>query len=505
MSLLSPGGFLWLLVHEVRVTFRGGVRSNRIGLAITAVFITVLTVFAGFPLAVALRHYKLLLTPIVVLSIDAAVFVVFTLLLSQTLSSATLALYERGDLDLVLSSPVSARRVLAVRALVIATSPLAIFLSLLGPMVIPSAFFGHPQWLAAVGVLASLSLAASSVGLFLAMALFSLIGPRRTRTLGQLLAAFIGAALFLGGQSRYVFGQQAPQAMALFKELSATGMFRRDTLFGSLAAAVVGEPIPFASLVLSAVGLFVFASWALGTRFSRDASIAAGLSTGAARASRSRPVRGFRGGVFRSLVRKELLLLARDPALLSQVFLRVLYLLPLVFILVRNTQAHLEGQVSTSTGALVFIASQVSASLAWITVSAEDAPDLLVSAPISRRFTRRAKLSAALLPLIVLLVIPVGYLSMLSPRIGLIAAMGVAAASISAGLINLWYEVPGQRRQFRRRGSGTLVGNIAVLLMGLAWSATTSSAAFGSRWAPFGVIASLAVLFGFYRGRTNRA
>jgi ABC-2 type transport system permease protein len=256
---------------------------------------------------------------------------------------------------------------------------------------------------------------------------------------------------------------------------------------------------------LSAVGLFVFASWALGTRFSRDASIAAGLSTGAARASRSRQVRRFRGGVFRSLVRKELLLLARDPALLSQVFLRVLYLLPLVFILVRNTQAHLEGQVSTSTGALVFIASQVSASLAWITVSAEDAPDLLISAPISRRFTRRAKLSAALLPLVVLLVMPVGYLSMLSPRIGLIAAIGVVAASISAGLINLWYEVPGQRRQFRRRGSGTLVGNIAVLLMGLAWSATTSSAAFGSRWAPFGVIASLVVLLGFYRGRTNRA
>jgi ABC-2 type transport system permease protein len=201
VSLLSPGGFLWLLVHEVRVTFRGGVRSNRIGFAITAVFITVLTVFAGVPLAVALHHYKLLLTPIVILSIDTAVFVVFTLLLSQTLSSATLALYERGDLDLVLSSPVSARRVLAVRALVIATSPLAIFLSLLGPMVIPSAFFGHPQWLAAVGVLASLSLAASSVGLFLAMALFSLIGPRRTRTLGQLLAAFIGAALFWGDRA----------------------------------------------------------------------------------------------------------------------------------------------------------------------------------------------------------------------------------------------------------------------------------------------------------------
>ena len=505
MKFLSPGSFLWLLAHEMRVTFRGGVRSNWLGIVITAAFITVLTVFAGLPLAVALRHFRLPLTPIVILSIDSAVIVVFTLLLSQTLSTATLALYERGDLDLMLSSPVSARRVLAVRALVIATSPLAIFLSLLGPMVIPSAFFGHAQWLGAIGVLASLALAASSVGLFLAMGLFSLIGPRRTRTLGQLLAAFIGAMLFLAGQGRYLFGQKSPQALALFKQLAASGIFRRDTLFGSLAAAVVGEPIPFAVVAISAITLFVFSSWALGTRFSRDASIAAGINTGLGRVAASRPARRFRSGAFRNVVRKELLLLARDPALLSQVFLRVLYLLPLVFILVRNTQAHLEGQVSTGTGALVFIASQVSASLAWITVSAEDAPDLLVSAPISRRFARRAKLSAALLPLGVLLVIPITYLSLLSPRIGLIAALGVIAASISAGLINLWFEVPGQRRQFRRRGSGSLAGNIAVLLMGLAWSATTSGAAFGSPWAIVGVAVTLAILFGFYRGRTNRA
>ena len=505
MRFLSPGSFLWLLAHELRVTFRGGVRSNWIGFAITGLFITVLTVFAGLPLAVALRHFHLRLTPIVILSIDSAVIVVFTLLLSQTLSTATLALYERGDLDLMLSSPVSARRVLAVRALVIATSPLAIFLSLLGPMVIPSALFGHVQWLGAIGVLASLALMASSIGLFLAMGLFSLIGPRRTRTLGQLLAAFIGAALFLAGQGRYVFGQKAPQAFALFKDLAASGLFRRDSAFGALAAAVVGEPIPFAIVASSAIALFVFSSWALGSRFSRDASVAAGISVGAARAGRSRPVRGFRAGVFRSVVRKELLLLARDPALVSQVFLRVLYLLPLVFILVRNTQAHLEGQVATGTGALVFIASQVSASLAWITVSAEDAPDLLVSAPISRRFTRRAKLSAALLPLVVLLTIPIAYLTTLSPRIGLIAALGVIASSVSAGLINLWYEAPGQRRQFRRRGSGTLVGNIAVLLIGLAWSATTSGAAFGSPWAGLAGITTLLVLFIFYRLRTNRA
>jgi len=503
VNFLPPGSFFWLLVHELRISIRGSMRANRIGLIITAAFVTILTVFAGLPVAFALRHYHLHLTGVLVLAIDAAVLVLLTLLLSQTLSSATLALYERADLDLLLSSPIPAHRVLAVRGLAIAMQPLTIFLALLCPLDVPFAFFGHIEWLGAIAVLVSLALTASAVGLWLAMSLFSLIGPRRTRTLGQLLAAFIGAALFLAGQARYMFSLRIPSLAAAFVHIANNSLLAPDGVLAWPARAVVGEPLPLGVFAGVSIALFVGSVRALGARFSRDASVAAGVGAGSRRVSR--PVRPFRGGALHALVRKELLLLIRDPALLSQVLLRVLYLLPLVFILLRNARIQAGAPVANGTGALVFIASQLAASLAWITVSAEDAPELLACAPVKGSFVQRAKLMAALLPLAVLLVGPIAFLTLLSPGIALVAALGITAASLSAGLINLWFEAPGQRRHFRRRGTGSLVGNMAVLLVGLAWSATATAAALGTPWSLLGLLLTLLLLIAFRRARTQPA
>jgi ABC-2 type transport system permease protein len=498
---LSPGSFLWLLANEMRVSLRGDWRSNRIGILIAALFIGVLAAFAGIPVGLALRGRTIVLPPVAVVAIDIAIAVLFTLLLSQTLSSATTSLYERGDLDLLLSSPVSARRVLAVRALAIATTPLTIFLSILAPLVVPIGVLGHFSWLASIGVLFCLSLAASAVGLMIAMGLFSLIGPRRTRTVGQLLASFIGAAIFLTSQSRYFFAGRGIVFMDILRSMARNPAFRLDAPLGWPARAVIGDALPFASFAIASIALFALSTFALGARFSRDTSVAVGIGSGSRRQKALRATRTFRGGTSQALVRKELILLARDPELISQVLLRVLYLLPLLFLLLTNVRNHLGSAAATGTGALVFIASQISASLAWITISAEDSPDLLVSAPITRSFAQRAKLAAALLPLLILLAVPLAYLLWLSPWIGVVAAAGIVASSLSAGAINLWYESPGKRNVFRRRGSGSLVGNLAVLLLGLAWSATSTGAAFGSPWSILGGGLTLIILLGFYQGR----
>jgi ABC-2 type transport system permease protein len=502
---LPPGSFLWLLLNEMRVSLRGDWRSNRIGVLITALFVTTLAGFAGIPVGIALHGRTIVLPPVAVAAVDIAIAVLFTLLLSQTLSSATTSLYERGDLDLLLSSPVPARRVLAVRALAIATTPLMIFLAILVPLVVPIGLLGHPRWLASIGVLICLSLAASAVGLILAMGLFSLIGPRRTRTIGQLLASFIGAGIFLASQSRYFFAGRGISFMGVLMTVARYPEFHLDASLGWPARAVTGEALPFASVVAGSIALFALSTTALGARFSRDASIAAGTDAGSRRAAAQRPAPAFRGGAFAALVRKEIVLIVRDPTLISQVFLRVLYLLPLMYIMLYNVRHQAGSAIATGTGALVFISSQISASLAWITISAEDAPDLLVSAPVSRAFAQRAKLAAALLPLLALLIVPLAYVFVISPWIGAVTTLGIIASSLSAGAINLWYESPGKRNIFRRRGSGSLVGNLGVLLLGLAWSGTTTGAAFGSVWSVLGAAVTLLVLLGFYLGRKKAA
>src|SRR5665213_3683617 len=58
----------------------------------------------------------------------------------------------------------------------------------------------------AYGVLASLALTASALGLALALGLFRLIGPKRTKTVGQVLGALIGAGFFITSQIRNMVG-----------------------------------------------------------------------------------------------------------------------------------------------------------------------------------------------------------------------------------------------------------------------------------------------------------
>ena len=74
---------------------------------------------------------------------DKATFVLLTgggllfwsVMLSQALESVTRAYYARADLDLILSSPASARRLFAVRTLAIALSTMALSALLAAPLI----------------------------------------------------------------------------------------------------------------------------------------------------------------------------------------------------------------------------------------------------------------------------------------------------------------------------------------------------------------------------------
>ena len=78
----------------------------------------VLMLAVGGPMALFLRHVPVRQTPGLLMVLDLILLAVFSLMLSQTLASAVIGFYERGDLDLLLSSPLPPRRALTVRHLV---------------------------------------------------------------------------------------------------------------------------------------------------------------------------------------------------------------------------------------------------------------------------------------------------------------------------------------------------------------------------------------------------
>ena len=91
----------------------------------------------------------------------------WSLTLSQAMEMVTRAFYARADLDLMLSSPASARKVFAVRIMAIALSTTALAVPLAAPFINVLAYAGGPRWLGAYGVVVAMGLAASALAVAL--------------------------------------------------------------------------------------------------------------------------------------------------------------------------------------------------------------------------------------------------------------------------------------------------------------------------------------------------
>jgi ABC-2 type transport system permease protein len=159
---------------------------------------------------------------------------------------------------------------------------------------------------------------------------------------------------------------------------------------------------------------------------------------------------------------------------------------------VRNAGETVDPVTGGAAAGLVFMAGQVSASLSWITISAEEAPELLAMSPAPQRMIWRAKLAAGLIPLAAFFVIPLGVLAWISPPTAAIAAVAGACAAVSAGWINIWLQKPGDRKDFRRRRGAGLAATIAELLVAFLWGVGTYFAVAGL-WAVTAIAVVLAL------------
>jgi ABC-2 type transport system permease protein len=251
-------------------------------------------VIGGVFMGLGVRGHEVPIIPLSVIIADLVLAVILTLMLSTTLAASADALYERNDLDLLFSSPLAPRKVLFVRALGLAVNAGLWFMIPAVLLLTPSIVLGHPAWLAVFVVLAAAALGASGVGLLLAMALFAMIGPRRTRTVAQVMAALIGAAFFLASQYRNLMGGKASESLVAQIAMEAKDGRIKPPPFADLPLrAALGEPIPLLILVVVGAGIFLFAAQTLGRRFADAAAATQGAET---RKGAKGPTRAFAPG-----------------------------------------------------------------------------------------------------------------------------------------------------------------------------------------------------------------
>jgi ABC-2 type transport system permease protein len=499
--MTQPATLAWFAAHELRLSWRDWLgmmtagrrwRARNVAVALT-VFGLVMHVIAY----TMVGPYAVLgpdLDKARLVTITGCALLAWSLMVSQAMESVTRVFYSRSDLDLILSSPVAARRLFAVRIATMAGAIVAMAVLLAAPFINMLALRGGAHWLGAYAVAATLGATAAAFAVALTVALFRAIGPRRTRLIAQIVAAVIGAGFVIGLQIAAIVSYGTLSRTAWLG--SATLVAHAPGLASPLwwpARAMLGDVRALAAVVIASLALLGAAIAIFSGSFGEHAVAAQSVGQGAARERRTD---GFRGGsVKRALRRKEWVLLGRDPWLVSQTLMQLLYLLPPAFMLWKSFGAGANALVLL-VPVLVMGAGQLAGGLAWLAISGEDAPDLVATAPVAPRDIMRAKIEAVLGAVLLVFAPFLAGLALAAPYAGGVAAIGTVLSAGSATAVQFWFRAQAKRSHFRRRQTSSRIATFAEAFASITWAATAALAAAGMWLALMPAVCAVGVLAG---------
>jgi ABC-2 type transport system permease protein len=489
----APGSLPWLILNELRLSWRATTAKMKPWLIGLLFVLGLVSVVAFLFLAIPETRGKLAFQaapPAFALVIALAfVTITFTLLLSTTIVSSVEALFERGDLDLLVSSPLDSKVIFAARALSVALKTFfsAVFIVVL--IVIALVFVGVWQALGLIPILAALSLIASAVGMLLTLGLVRLIGARRAKTVAQVLSAVVGAAIYLASQSfRFLNDSSTTRGITAWVVKVFRGNVDTSSFWWFPAKAVFLDPISSVLMLAIGAGLLWFTTnlvhktFILGTQ----TATTGGGKRLSATSSSGKPVK-FASGLTRIVMNKEWRLIARDPYLISQLGLQMLYLLPAIFVFWQpgSTKFSTFGSSFTSYAVNIFmvlLGGTLISRLTQIIVSGEEAPELLAMSPAGNEGLRWIKFIGVLIPTILLFtpLLVLIVVKNMHPIVGLIAFFGVV---FSLGILQVWTAKPQPRADLMKRGgrSDFLTGFIQALVT-IAWLAVVLGLESGAWW-----------------------
>jgi ABC-2 type transport system permease protein len=496
---MTPATLTWFAAHEFRLAWRDGVailtaqqrwRARNVVMVLLAfgafMHLVALSMVGRFAGAAPDKATLVVITGVGLLS--------WTLMLSQAMESVTRAFYTRSDLDLILSSPAATQKLFAVRIVTIALSVAAMAVLIAAPFVNVLALFGGPHWLAGYAVAAAMGATAAALAVALTVALFRAIGPRRTRLIAQVVAAVIGAAFVIGLQMAAILSYGTMSRVAVLQSDAVVALAPAvDSIVWWPARAALGDAIAAAAVLGASLACLAAAIAVFSRRFGEHAVAAQSVSFGT---TRERRVGGFRtASARRALRQKEWTLLRRDPWLVSQTLMQLLYLLPPALLLWKSFGEG-AGTLVLLVPVLVMAAGQLGGGLAWLAISGEDAPDLVASAPVRPREVLRAKIEAVLGAMAMVFAPFLAVLIFVSPFHAAVAALGILLAAACATAIQLWFRAQARRSHFRRRQTSSRIATFAEAFVSIAWAATAGLAAAESWFALLPAVFAVGVLAG---------
>jgi ABC-2 type transport system permease protein len=470
----SVGSLAWFAHHEFRLSWRDWARMMHATRSIKSIVAIVIFIAVMHLVAYAVvgrfAHLVAELTTLDLVVITASALLTWLLLLSQGIESATRVIYTRSDLDVIMASPVNFAKVVCIRLAAVALTVTLMSTLVAMPFIDVLVWIGGVRWLTAFGVIAAGGLSASAGAIALTMLLFRLVGEARARLIAQIVAAVVGAGFVIGLQ---IVAVSSFETMSRMTVLTSGAVLKiapdSDSLLWLPARAIVGDVGAMSGLVAASMLLLLLAIGLLAPQF----GVAAGTASSpvAVRTQRHQSFR--KTSRQHALLRKELRLLRRDPWLVSQTLMQLLYLLPPALMLWHGFGGT-AGLIVVLPPVLVMAAGQLAGGLAWLTVSGEEAPDLVESAPIAPSQVIAAKVETVLLVVAVVFTPLLLAMALLAPLAACITALSAVVAAVSSTAIQFWFRVRAKRSQFRRRQTASRISTFAEAFSSIGWAATAA-------------------------------
>ena len=508
--IARPGSLLWLVRHDLLLTWRRvrAIFGNMPLWKILSIMFGIFVLLHLMAAPIALKVTREIGMGGIALAIANGAMFVIPWQLSQGISQSARILYSQGDLDLLLGSPISARVVAASHTLALtieSTISIGIFLV---PIANIMAFEAGARWLLIYPVIFASALLATAIGLAITVFLFSIFGPRRTHLAAQILSTFIASVFILGLQIVQMVPPRTREKILDVVRIPGWGEFLedRDSLFWLPVRAALGETSDLLIWFGLAFSSYALVAILLGPSFLRSAVRSAGQAAALGSLHRPRIDKPFRPGVAPALWRKELQLLGRDTSAMSQLFLQMAYTAPISFIIWASANENSPVAMAIAP-AIVMIACHLSAALTWLALSSADPPQLVATAPVSLREIERRKLEAIAIPLVLVISLPIIWLSFHDPRNGLITACFAIVAGCCTALLNVWNPLPGRRADLMRRHAPSKIVALMEHLFAMFLAMGVVAAVLGRSaiWIAALVAAALLLWFNYHRARKRWA
>ncbi len=480
----APGSLAWLVWHDVRVKSRS--RPNRFGRMLALLLLALLPIAAGIGFAWQARGAPMM--PTAAIGMVAAVLGGLLLVMLSSAYAHVLRLgRDRGELELLMSAPLPVSRVVAARLAGVQAVVALPFLVLTLPFFLASAALGHWAWLAGPLVVIAVALVATALALLLATALERLLGPRLATTVAQVVGVALAAIVFALGQ--------APNfAPVWFAGLLQTLAVPPPSPLDWPARALFGDPAPLLGMCALALAAVALATEIAAGRLEAAPPAPATLE-------RSAPAARFGGSPLAVLYGKELTLLRRDPELITQIGQQMVFMVPVIALIFADGRITPERMASAG----VFLGGALASSLAWLILCAEDAPDLIATAPVTRWEAMRAKLAAVLTPPAVLVLALALFVTIRSPAAAALMLPMALAAALATAAMQVWTKAPARRSAFRQRYRSSLLMAVGEFVVLGSMAAATRLVLAGSWWALAALAVPAALLLGVWMFRIKPA